>query len=426
MTRGMDRRATSRTVVVLAALTALVGALLIGVPQGADARATGMALGTIRFPHQDNPKVKVLWFTKDWGYLGTAAADGGTYYLPGLEPGTYRLQFVDQRPSYDVDKYAPTDTKVTVRDGHTTRKNVTMTEGAFITGTIKAHGRVARHAKVVAANTEEQSFTTTADKRGRFAVGGLPASGYSLFGYDPTYTWAGRSTWAGNLTPGASSNIAINLTKRAGSLRVALFTRADGRRRAVSAHPVVTAVSKKTGQFWSIKVKHGSANFRGLFPGKYKLVANGFGVWFGKTAAVRGASVRANRGAIGTFTYTKRGGWVTGTIVDGSATTYPLRPDDGAPGAAITLVDDTGVVLAGTTSDDSGHFKLSGRLTTRSGLTILVDPDTSSGGYMTGAERCEFDDASRSGIAITIGRETDAGSVVVPRAPVPDTWQNCH
>ena len=51
----------------------------------------------------------------------------------------------------------------------------------------------------------------------------------------------------------------------------------------------MTAVSKETGQFWSKQVKGGSADFQGLYPGKYKLVANGFGVWFGKTAAIQGA-----------------------------------------------------------------------------------------------------------------------------------------
>ena len=411
MTRGMDRRATSRTAVVLAALAALLGALLVSAPQGAEAaKATGVALGTIRFPHGDQPKVKVLWFSKDWVYRGKAAADGGTYYLPGLEPGTYWLQFVDQRPSYDIDKYAPTDIKVTVRDGRTTRKNVTMTKGAFITGTIKAHGKVAKHAKVVAANTEEQSFTTTADKHGGFAVGGLPASGYSLFGYDPTYAWTAKSTWAGNLKPGASTNVAVNLTKRAGSLRVAIFTKAEGRRRAVSAHPVVTAVSKRTGQFWSVKTKRGSANFRGLFPGKYKLVANGFGVWFAKTAAVRGASVRANRGAIGTFTYTKRGGWLTGTVVDGT------NPSIALGGAVVRLWNADGM-LTETTSADDGTFTLDGPLRTQSGLTVVVQPGPYTDYLGKQGQECQYQATAHPGQSVTTGRKSPLGPVTIDRLP---------
>ena len=50
----------------------------------------------------------------DWNYIGQKAANGGGYSL-SLPPGTYHLQFVDQRPSYDVTRYAPTDVKVTVR-----------------------------------------------------------------------------------------------------------------------------------------------------------------------------------------------------------------------------------------------------------------------------------------------------------------------
>ena len=54
----------------------------------------------------------MTWFTADWTYLGSRKAHGGGYSL-ALEPGTYHLQFTDQRPAYDVEKYYPADVTVT-------------------------------------------------------------------------------------------------------------------------------------------------------------------------------------------------------------------------------------------------------------------------------------------------------------------------
>ena len=63
----------------------------------------------------------------------------------------------------------------------------------------------------------------------------------------------------------------------------------------MTGNPTVTAVSKKTGQFWSKQVKGGNAVFQGLYPGKYKLVANGFGIWFGKTGSDQGDNVKSGK-----------------------------------------------------------------------------------------------------------------------------------
>ncbi|WP_224123027.1 carboxypeptidase-like regulatory domain-containing protein [Nocardioides mangrovi] len=407
-----------RSVAALAALVALLGALLtVGVAIPADAaKAAGYAFGTIRFPHHDSPKVKVLWFTQDWSYLGTANAAGGSYSI-NLDPGTYHLQFVDQRASYVTAKYAPTDVKVTVHDGSGTRKNVTMTRGAFITGTVKAHGRPAGKAKVVAANTGEQSFSTTANKKGQFAIGGLPASGYSVFSYDHRHAWVDKSTWAGNLGPGQSNNLAINLRTKAGNLRVYLYTSADGSKNRVAGHPVVTAVSKKTGQFWSVKSTGGSAVFQGLYPGRYKLVANGFGNWFAKTAAVQGGKVKPGRTAFGTFTYTKRGGWVTGNIIDGTSGTRLQKPFSSSTGAKIDLYSTEGALIGTGYSDDDGDFKVEGQLSTQSGVTLVVTPPADSGGYMIGDGYCQYDGTQVADLSITIGQESDAGAVEVPRHP---------
>jgi hypothetical protein len=418
----MLARARTTRAAILSLLLGLVLIAFVATPPVDAAGGTGVAFGAIEFPQKDNPGIKVLWFTKDWTYLGTKTAAGGTYSL-NLEPGSYHLQFVDQRPSYMTEKYAPTDISVVVRAGHRAHTNVTMKKGAFITGTVKTHGKIAKKARVVAANQNETSFDTTANKLGQFAIGGLPEGKYSLFTYDDKHAYVGKSTYAGKLTTGGSANVAINLTTKAGSLRVYMFTTANGNRKAVSGNPVVTAVSKATGQFWSAKVTGGNVVFQGLYPGKYQLVANGFGVWFGRTGAIEGANVKAGKPDFGTFTYTKRGGWITGTIVDDGAPSSPVVPQGTAVGADIRLIDTTGATIAQTTSGASGNFTLSGPLTTEGDLSIVVDPSQSSDGYMVGGDgTCHFDTTTQTGFSVTTGIETEAGDVPVARTP----GQTCH
>src|SRR5437868_1041780 len=122
---------------VVAVLT-LLGSLLLVVPVGGAEAASdkGVVTGVLKFPQKDHPKVQMLWFDQNWNYLGRKAAGGGSYAI-NLDPGTYHLQFVDQRPAYDITKYAPTDVRVTVRAGDPTIRNVKMTHGGYVTGTIK-------------------------------------------------------------------------------------------------------------------------------------------------------------------------------------------------------------------------------------------------------------------------------------------------
>jgi hypothetical protein len=406
----MLARARTTRAAILSLLLGLVLTAFVATPPPVEAAAdTGTAYGTIRFPQGDNPGMKVLWFTKDWSYLGTEAAAGGSYSL-NLAVGSYHLQFVDQRPSYQTDKYAPTDIAVTVHAGRT-QKNVTMKKGAFITGTLKTKGNPAGNARVVAANEDQTSFETTADKKGRFAVGGLPEGKYSVFTYDHRHTYVGKSTYAGKLTPGGSTNLAINLTKKAGSLRVYMYTSANGVRKQVTGNPVVTAVSIATGQFWSEKVKGGNVVFQGLYPGQYKLVANGFGVWFAKTAAIEGVTVRSGTTKFGKFTYTKRGGWITGTVVDGS------NPSIALGGATVQLWNADGTKLVETTSRDDGGFTLSGPLTTQSDLTIVVQPGPYTDYLGQQGQECQYEQTEHAGAFVTAGQQNDIGETTIDRLP---------
>ena len=220
------------TAALLALAVALAGLLLAPAPaQAAPTARTYEVVGQITGPQARLPKIRVRWFTKDWTYLGEKAVPGDIYTL-SLAPGTYHLQFVDQRPAYDVTKYAPADLTVTLKN-RKIQRNVRMQRGAAVTGTVRAGGKVAGGARVVAANTYEQSYETTANAQGQFAIGGLPSGKYSVFTYDRAGTWVGKSVFAGKVTRSRPANVAVNLRTKGGSLLVDLFrgdgTRAKGR-----------------------------------------------------------------------------------------------------------------------------------------------------------------------------------------------------
>ena len=394
---------------VVVLVTALAG--LAAPAQAADGKQ--LVYGGINCPKLGKcPNMKVLWFDRSWQYLGAQRANGGGYSLR-LAPGTYHLQFIDQRPAYDTSKYAPTDIAVTV-GRHTVSRSVTMKPGAAITGVARAAGKPLRGARIVAANKSEQSFATTANKKGQFAVGGLPAGKYCLFTYDRAKRYVGTCTWAGGVDFGQVKNKPVTLTKKAGNLTVFLKTRDGG----TAPASTVTVTSRSTGQWWTVKARGGKAVLRGLYPGRYNLKYDGGGIWLAATGVVHGGSVRPAKMAFGDFTVPKRGGWITGSLIDGGSSdggTYSLVPQSHAPGAVVMLFAGDGTKLAETRSDEDGNFTLVGRLTTQSGLTIVVDPSGSSGGFMKGQRVCLFTRSEFTGYSVTTGSESDAYDLPVNR-----------
>ncbi|MCD4525619.1 carboxypeptidase-like regulatory domain-containing protein [Nocardioides sp. cx-173] len=307
------------------------------------------------------PRLRLLLFRGDWTYLGARNVSGSTYSL-SLGPGSYRLQFVDRRPAYDVSKYAPTDAFVRVRAGRTTVKNVRMRAGAVITGTVRTGGKPGARARVVAANPSEQSFETVANERGEFALGGLPAGSYSLFTYDRRRTWVGKSTYVPKLAARTPAHVRIALNRKGGELRVDLYAGGEPLRGSGYA----TAVSRRSGQFWTVRFSGGSVAFPGVFPGRYKLVMPGVGRWFGRTGAVTNGNVRPGRGAFGSFRLTQRGGAFVGQVV---------RGDGGAAiqGARVRLYDRAGQLLHETTTSQTGAFLSGGQLRAQSALRLVID-----------------------------------------------------
>ncbi|WP_395690994.1 hypothetical protein [Nocardioides sp.] len=408
-------------VLLTALLTVLVG-VGVAAPAQAQAVTKQRVYGSLIFPNHDAPHVKMMWFDSGWGYLGQGWANGGGYSVK-LAPGTYHLQFIDQRASWDTKKYAPTDVTVRVGDRAVAR-NVTMRRGASITGTATGGGRPLAGARVVAANQSNQSFATTANSKGQFAVGGLPAGKYCLFTYDRKKQYVGKCTWAGGLNYAQSRNVNVALKQRAGNLTVFVDTAAG----ASAPSAALTVTSAVTGQWWTATVKGGKAVFTGVYPGRYRFKYDGAGVWLPATGTVRNGNVRAGAMAFGDVRLTKRGGWVTGSLVDGGPTgqgsTYALTPPyTGAHGASVSLYSASGIKLASGYSDKDGNFTLQGQMTTQTNLTLVVQPTTESGGYMMGEGYCLFKQVkfsaepdSAAPIGVTTGQETFLGELPVPRA----------
>jgi hypothetical protein len=400
------RRATATLVAVVVTLG---GLLLVPSPaQAAPSARTYEVVGQITGPQATLPRISVRWFTKDWTYLGQKKLSGDIYSL-SLAPGTYHLQFVDQRPAYDVTKYAPTDVTVTLAN-RKIQRNVRMQRGAAITGTVKAGGRAARGARVVAANTFEQSYETTANAQGQFAIGGLPSGKYSVFTYDRTQTWVDKSVYAGKVSRGQFKNIRVALRKKGGSLLVDLF-RGDGTR--AKGRFAVTAVSKRTGQFWTETARSGKVTFRGLYPGGYRLVAPGNGDWLARTGTIQGAKVRSGRADLASrFVWTQRGATITGRVVDGSDPSYGLA------GAQVLLFDRSGAQVASTTSGNGGTFSFGTQLTSQTGMKVVAQPGTRAPYLGENTHYCKFGQGTSAAFAVATNRTTDVGGVAVPRLPV--------
>lgn len=382
---------------VIALLGALLAGLLLLVPTAGAPAAdpTGKVRGNVFGRTGGAPlKLKMLVFKGDWTYLSTRNVFGGAYSI-SLPAGNYHLQLVDRRPSYDVGKFAPTDVFVKVRGNTTSVRNVRMRKGAAITGTVFAGGRPGAKARVVAANPSEQSFETVADDKGRFALGGLPAGNYSVFTYDRRKVFVARSSYVPRLGAGEFADVRISLPKRAGGLLVDLY--AGGK--PLQGTGFATAISRRTGQFWTARIRRGSASFQGLFPGRYRIVVPDVGRWIGRTGSVRNGVVRPGRTAFGSFRLTQKGGAFTGRIV---------REDGGMPmqGATVRLFDESGAMVSETTTSTTGYFLVGGRLRPQSGMTLVAFNT-----YDTNYARI-----SREGLGIRLDQDKSLGTLVMPRA----------
>lgn len=402
-------RRTAATAVLALVLGLLGGAgtLTLAAPTAA-AVEKGQVVGEVLVP--GNVALKVRWFDEDWTFLGARKVTGSIYSLT-LAPGTYYLQFTDERPAYNVDKYAPTDLKVTVRSGRKTQKNVRMQPGAAITGTVRGGGRALAGATVVAASADERSFRTKANKKGQFALGGLPDGSYSVFTYDRRGEWVDKSTFVQRLRSRDRRDVAISLGRKGGRLLVDL--RAGGQK--IRETVFVTAISKASGQFWTVRARRGEASFKGLYPGGYTMVAPGVGNYLPQETAIRGARVKPGRADLASvFTWTRTAASAQGYVVDAE------HPERDLEGARVRLFAADGSLLGSARTDATGQFFIGGQLLTQRGVTLVVDPDPVNGSAYLGTQpyRCKFGATELAGIALEVGTTTQVGEVPLPYLPV--------
>lgn len=409
------------SVLLLPGLTALPSGAAPSAATAASSAAladqTGKVRGEILGPGGSQPDVRLTWFTEDYEFLGSRRTPGGAYSLT-LPVGSYRLQFTDVRPTYDVKRFQPTDVAVEVTAAQTTTKTVRMTPGAAIGGTVRAGAKVAKGARVVVALADERTFSTTADKRGRYALGGIPSGkGYSVFTYDRARTWVAKSTYLRKLVAGTYTAVSPTLRTAGGTLLVDLYT-GDG---AYDGDPVsVTAVSRTTGQFWVARTRNGSVTFQGLFPGRYRLVVPGLDDYLPAEVnpAVR---VRSKRTAFTDATLAVRGASVTGRVVDANRRAATLGR------ASVRLLDADGDVLDTTTAATDGTFLLDGQLTTQSGLTVVVGPDPNNPYLGQGTSYCRYAEATTAPFGVTTGDQTVLGDVALPHLPdAQQDGEQCH
>lgn len=390
-------RRLNRLVLLLVAVLACTSVLLGG-SEGAQASATGRVRGGIYGHGSGDPKVTMTWFTDHWQYLGKRKVDDGIYSLT-LAPGTYRLQFTDRRPAYDTAKYAPTDARVTIVAGSTVQHDITMHRGAAIVGVVKDKKHPSAWSTVVAANTDGQSFSTKANAKGQYAVGGLPAGSYSVFTYDHSRTYVAKSTWVPGLKPGKIVDKKIAMSRRGGRLLIDLY----GGDSPLTGSVTVTVTSRSTGQFWTAKSSHGSVTFPDVYPGRYKVIVPGSGSWLGASGAVSGGDVRSGRAAFGSFELTQLGASVTGRVVD-YATDPTTKDNYPLDHAQVVLYDQDGHDIGSSYTNAEGFFTIGGPLTTQPDLTLEVHPDPNLGGWMQAASYCRYSSLSVSIPAIVTGQ----------------------
>lgn len=228
------------------------------------------------------PRAKVVLFDAGWNYLRETRARGtGRFAFSDLAPGTYHVQVSDSRPRWNVSSYATTDGEVRVGSGRTSVLTVRMKRGAFITGQVQAGPRNAGAAKawVRASDAYGRSYEVRADARGRFALGGLPQGSFQLWGYDAQHRWVGKAVAVTGLRTGTGHDVRIPMRTRAGGLSGFLF---EGPQ--IATHRVwVTAVSKRTGQWWVVAVRTGDLSLPGLAPGRYTISMTGTRTYAGRT-----------------------------------------------------------------------------------------------------------------------------------------------
>lgn len=237
-------------------------------------------------------RAPVAVFDANWTWLRQVTARRSGGFSISLPPGSYRLQASDSRPVWDISRRAPADTTVTIRADSDATRTLRLRRGAHVTGSVTRSTRNVPAARAMVRVTDEvgRTFQVNADGGGGFALGGLPPGKYRLWGYDKGRQWVGRTVKVGWLGRGQGRHLKVRMRTRAGAVNGYVM---EGPRIARSA-TWVTAINRRTGQWWVVKAPGGDLSVRGLAPGRYTFVVTGTREWQGRTLRPR-TKVRAGR-----------------------------------------------------------------------------------------------------------------------------------
>lgn len=292
--------------------------------------------------------VRVLLFSSSWTYIRKVKVGrSGIYQIQTPGPGSYHLQFVDGRPAYRTTAYAA-KLDVPVRVGtRPAQRNVRLKVGGAIGGVVKVRGKRAPMAQVRAVSNGGQVIEVTANKRGEYALGGLAKDDYRVSAYDAKSRRVGKSRLVRKVRLGTFRKASFNLRTRPGWIRG--FLTLDGSR--ARGTTFVTAVNRRSGEYWVKKVRNGNISLKGLTPGSYQLKVPDVNGYFGGTFNI--GRVRAGGMRNATVNLRTRGGTISGQA-------YDAVGKYGIPNISVRLTDVNGRTLDEHPASQSGTFRIGG------------------------------------------------------------------
>ncbi|MCW2749969.1 MAG: hypothetical protein JWR83_1079 [Aeromicrobium sp.] len=340
---------------------ALLALPIVCVTAPAQAASTQI-YGRVTDSSTDQPvaKMKVELFGSDWGYLGSVNSNSrGVYGITVTGAGDYHLQVVDRRPVYDTSSYArKLDVRVHVATT-SVRKNVSVTRGGSVGGTVHARGKPAAGALVRAVSDGGQVYEVRANNKGQYAIGGLGRDAHRVFAYDPKKQWVGNSKRVGTVARGSYHTVSFSLQDRASAYEGFLTVGGN----LAKGSTTVTAVNKRTGEYWVQKIVNGDLSLRGLTAGRYSLHVPDTNGHFGQTFSL--VNLPKGRTREADVNLGVAGGTLFGIVVD-DTTGLPLK------NASVRLSDADGATQSEVLTSSTGAFTLGGTLRAETGVTVTV------------------------------------------------------
>ena len=281
MTHDVECRARPRTLSslgrVAALLVALLAASLLGAPAWADDTAPATEIAgqiTNAKTGKGLSQMTVHVFDVNWVWIGKTTTSGnGGYGFQVPAGGSYRLKIEDTRENWDVTRMPEAQSSAfAVAQGKQTVKNVAVKPGVTVTGTVKRGKKRAAYAKVRVIHSTEYYSTApievTANKKGQFAVGGIPAGGtVTVYVANRSQSAISGPIRIRRVKAGASTNLNVKLKIKAVTVRGTLQVNGA----AVKETLYVTLVNRATGSWVVVPVRRGKLVARGLEAGKYTL-----------------------------------------------------------------------------------------------------------------------------------------------------------